>query len=108
MKHLISVILCAMLGSPSGFAQDAKKKDTKETVVFAVENMHCENCVKKVEKNISFEKGVTDLKCDLKNHTVEVTYRTDKTTEANLVSAFKKLNMDAVAKESEEGKPGKN
>ncbi len=107
MKHVLLVILCAMLVFPSAYAQD-KKKDNKETVVFAVENMHCTNCVKKVEKNIAFEKGVTDLKCDLKNKTVEVTYRADKTTEANLVSAFKKLDMDAVAKEGKAGKPGKN
>lgn len=97
MKRVIVLIFSLVFALSTAYAQDAKKKDTKETVTFVVENMHCDNCVKKVEKNIAFEKGVTDLKCDLKNHTVKVTYRTDKTTEANLVTAFKKIDMDAVS-----------
>ncbi len=97
MKHIILSLLCVVCTFSLAYAQDGKKKDNKETVTFSIENMHCANCVKKVEQNIAFEKGVTDLKCNLKEKKVEVTYRTDKTTEANLVSAFKKLNMDAVA-----------
>ena len=58
--------------------------------------MDCDHCVKKIEKNIAFEKGVTDLKCDLSTRTVVVTYRADKTSATRLVSAFKKIEMDAV------------
>jgi len=59
--------------------------------------MNCDNCVKKIEKNIAFEKGVTDLKCDLETKTAEVTYNTDKTSEEKLVKAFEKINYKATA-----------
>ena len=77
------------------FAQDAKKKKT--TVTFYVEGMHCNKCVNKIEKNIAFEKGVTDLKCDLDTHTAEVTFKDAKTNQANLEKAFDKIGMHAVA-----------
>ena len=99
MKRFLLLVICAMCAFSVVSAQTTKKKDTKETTKFLVTDMDCENCVKKVEKNISFEKGVTDLKCDLKTKTVEVTYNSDKTTEKKLIAAFKKINMNAeVAK----------
>ena len=94
MKRILFVIICAVVACTTAFAQDAKNK--KEKVTFKIEGMDCEHCVKKVEKNISFEKGVTDLKCDLSTRTAEVTYRADKTSTDKLASAFKKIGMDAV------------
>lgn len=67
--------------------------------------MECANCQKKVEKNIAFEKGVTDLKCDLKTRTVNVTYKTDKTSKTKLASAFKKIGMEAVPVDDGAGCP---
>ena len=82
---------------------DAKKK--KDTVTFFVEGMECANCQKKVEKNISFEKGVTDMKCDLTTRTVVVTYKPDKTSKTKLASAFKKIGMEAVPVDDGAGCP---
>ena len=48
------------------------KKETK-TVTFKT-TMHCENCVKKVTENISFMRGVKDLKVSLDENTVTITY----------------------------------
>ena len=73
------------------FAQDAKKK--KDSVTFFIEAMDCDHCIKKIEKNIAFEKGVTDLKCDLSTRTAIVTYKTDKTSKTRLAAAFKKIGM---------------
>ena len=95
MKRLLLLTICTMCAFSVVSAQTTKKKDTKETTKFLVTNMDCENCVKKVEKNIAFEKGVTDLKCDLKTKSVEVTYNTEKTTEKKLLAAFKKISMNA-------------
>jgi len=89
-----------VMAMTNAFAQDSKKKNEKETVTFVVEAMHCNNCIKKIEKNIAFEKGVTDLKCDLDTKTAEVTYRKDKTTTDKLASAFKKIGMEAVPVDS--------
>jgi Cu2+-exporting ATPase len=78
------------------YAQETKKNN-KKTVTFLIENMQCENCIKKIEKNIAFEKGVTDLECDLSTTTAKVTYRTDKTSEDKLTAAFDHIGMKARA-----------
>ena len=101
MKRIFLFMICALCTFSLASGQSSKKKDTKETTKFLVTNMECENCVKKIEKNIAFEKGVTDLKCDLKTHTVEVTYNTEKTTEKKLIAAFKKINYNAEVEKVE-------
>ena len=96
MKRILIIIFCAICTLSITSAQTEKKKNTKETTVFLIKDMHCENCVKKVEKNIAFEKGVTDLKCDLNSKSVEVTYNTEKISEKKLLAAFKKIKMEAI------------
>lgn len=103
MKQLVVALICAVFTLSTAYAQDAKKK--KDTVTFFVEEMECANCQKKVEKNIAFEKGVTDLKCDLQTRTVNVTYKTDKTSKTKLASAFKKIGMEAVPVDDGAGCP---
>ena len=66
------------------------EKKKKDSVTFFIEAMDCDHCIKKIEKNIAFEKGVTDLKCDLSTRTAIVTYKTDKTSKTRLAAAFKK------------------
>ncbi len=53
-------------------AAKAPKGEIK-TVVFATK-LHCKNCVAKVNENISFEKGVKDLKVDLEAQTITIKY----------------------------------
>ncbi|MDR2969804.1 MAG: heavy-metal-associated domain-containing protein [Tannerellaceae bacterium] len=102
MKRVILVMMCALCAFSFTYAQDAKeKKNNKKTVTFAIEGMHCADCVKKIEKNIAFEKGVTDLKCDLPTKKAEVTYRADKTTEDKIAAAFQKIGMEATAVKGE-------
>ena len=101
MKRLILLLIC-VIGAISISSAQSTKKNEKETVTFLVTSMDCENCVKKVEKNIAFVKGVTDLKCDLKTKTVKVTYQPEKTTEKKLLDAFKKIKMDAEVKKDEQ------
>ncbi len=79
------------------YAKEEEKAKGRETVTFQVEGMDCNNCVKKVEKNIAFEKGVTDLTCDLETRTATVTFKSDKTDSDKIASAFKKIGMEAVA-----------
>ncbi|WP_085535299.1 cation transporter [Massilibacteroides vaginae] len=98
MKRLMVALVCVMCACSIAFAQDKPKKK-KETVTFYVEEMECQNCVKKVEKNIAFEKGVSDLRCDLSDRTAKVTYNTSKTTPEQLAAAFKKIGMEAVVTE---------
>ena len=61
-----SVILFTLLLSMGMWA-----KSERRTVIFDVE-IHCQNCINKIEKNIAFEPGVKDLVCNLDDKTVTV------------------------------------
>jgi len=50
--------------------------------------------VKPGKKNLPFEKGVKDLKVDMKTQTITVTFREDKNTTENLQKAIEKLNIE--------------
>lgn len=103
MRQFVVAFICAVFTFSAAYAQDANKK--KETVTFFVEGMDCANCVKKIEKNISFEKGVTDLKCDLTKRTAVVTFKGDKTSKTKLAAAFKKIGMEATPVDDAAGCP---
>jgi copper chaperone CopZ len=77
--------------------QQDKKKDAKKdtrTVVFRT-SMHCDNCVKKITENMSFVKGVKDLKTSLNDKLVTITYDPAKTDETTLAKAIQKLGYTA-------------
>ncbi|MFA8436767.1 MAG: heavy-metal-associated domain-containing protein [Marinifilaceae bacterium] len=78
----------------------AQKQDVKkvETVTFNVE-LDCQGCVRKIEKNLPFEKGVKDLKVDFKKQKVTVTYKTKATNSENLEKAIKKLGFKVEKEE---------
>lgn len=94
MKYLIVVLILMFAGAGVIYAQKkAGVKNDKEKVVFDV-SMTCENCQKRIEKNIAFEKGVTDMKVDLANKTVELEYKTGQTTVEKLQAAIEKLGYE--------------
>ena len=78
--------------------QHAKKSATK-TVTFNV-SMHCKNCVKKINDNVAFEKGVKDLSVSLDQKTVTVTYDPARTDVAKLKAALEKLGYKVTVQES--------
>lgn len=106
MKKTLIIILAAMVAFSASAATVAdaasepsvltdkkpskKKKGEVKEVVFAV-HLHCENCVKKVQENVAFEKGVKDLKVSLEDQTVAVKYDAAKTSEATLKAAIEEL-----------------
>lgn len=105
--YLIGLLLLLGAGSVVLFAQNKKTvKNDKETVTFDV-SMTCENCQKKIEKNIAFEKGVTDLKVDLENKTVKVEYKKGQTTVDQLQKAIKKLGYEVKIHKDEDKKEEK-
>ena len=90
MKKSIIIIMTALMAfAVSSFAGPKKKVELKE-VTFNV-HLHCENCVKKVQENISFEKGVKDLHVCLEDQIVYVKYDAAKTSEETLKTAIEKL-----------------
>ena len=86
---LIAVIVM-LLATVSVSAQNKKSKNQK-VVVLSV-SMHCEGCKEKIEKNISWEKGVKDLVVNLEKKTVTITYDAKKTNEDVLIKAIEKLD----------------
>jgi copper chaperone CopZ len=70
-------------------------------VVFAT-SIHCANCGKKVQENISFEKGVKDLKVDVPTKLVTVTFNPAKTDTVKLKKALNKLGYTAEIVEYKE------
>lgn len=104
MRQILILIVSALfLATPIAVAtnsgtvsalQEKKVKKEKKTVTFKV-SMHCKNCVAKITDNISFLKGVEDLKVSLDEKTVTVTYDSAKTDEATLQKAIEKLGYTA-------------
>ena len=95
-NHLFCLIACLALAFcvTTPLAAKEKKAKTKENVLFCVP-MDCQSCVTKIEKNIAFERGVTDLRIDLEKQTVDIQYRSDKTNPEKLAEALKELGFDA-------------
>lgn len=75
----------------------SRKKGEVKEVTFLV-HLHCENCVKKVQENIAFEKGVKDLKVSLEDQTVAIKYDAAKTSEDTLKVAIEKLGYPVNGK----------
>ncbi|MDR0725379.1 MAG: cation transporter [Prevotellaceae bacterium] len=103
------VLLIAMSTFAAGLAaQDNKsdkagKKKKTEEVTFSV-NMTCDNCKAKIERHISWEKGVKDLKVNLDKKQVTVKYDPAKTTEDKLKEAINKLEFTCEKTEPEPAK----
>lgn len=72
-----------------------KAKGEIKEVIFHV-HLHCANCVKKVQENIAFERGVKDLKVSLEDQTVTVKYDASKTSEEALKAAIAELGYPVI------------
>ena len=84
-------------------------KDIKTVVVTTEPQMHCDNCVNKIQGNLRFEKGVKQIQCDIPTQRVTITYDADKTKPETLIKSFEKFGYKAkqvkeVTKEPEKEK----
>ena len=126
MKKLITLISIALLMVTAISAQiemtalfiattadmeetEKKEKATKSTnateIVVCSVNVHCDNCVARIKKNISFEKGVKDLYISLEDNIVAVKYQTSRTDKKKIQDAIKKLGYEVSEKQSKEQLP---
>lgn len=90
--------LMAVIGFGVTDAMAQKKQVDLKTTVFQTD-VDCENCAKKVDNSIPYQKGVKEVKVDVSTQTVTVTYDTSKTDDETLVKAFKKVKVNAEVKE---------
>ena len=95
MKRIILLAIAALMTLSAVAGTPEKSKKTKEVkeVTFNV-HLHCANCVKKVQENIAFEKGVKGLDVCQGHQTVTVKYDPAKTSEETLKAAIEKLGYE--------------
>lgn len=114
MKRIVIITLAALIGISLSAAEftvnDASvssqifkksKAEIKEVIFHA--HLHCNNCVKKIQENISFEKGVKGLEVSLEKQTVVVKYDAAKTSVETLKAAIQKLNVPVKSVEFPKG-----
>jgi len=93
MKRILFAALAAlMVMTMSAEAKNVKVK--LQTVVYCTD-IDCENCAKKIRENVSFEKGVRDLKVDVPAKTVEIQFDPARTDTLQLKKAIKNLGYEA-------------
>lgn len=94
MKTIIKTILfiiVVILIKNSTYAQETKKVDDVKILTSAV----CGMCKDRIEQNIAFEKGVTDVVLDLDTKIATIKYKTSKTNPDKLRLAISNLGYDA-------------
>lgn len=100
MKAIIRNIALAtlFLSATNAFAA----KNDRDTVTFNVP-MKCHKCQAKIESNIAYEKGVTDLSVNLEEKKVTIVYKKKATDVEKLKAAFQKLGYEvSVVEEKKE------
>jgi copper chaperone CopZ len=99
---IITAALLLLFSSVSLSGQEKNKKELA-TVKFET-SIDCDHCVSTIMKNIPFEKGVKDVKCDLSTKLVTIQYQKDKNKPEQLKRALEKLGYTAKeVKEKEDG-----
>lgn len=96
MKKFLSFLMMVLVSTTVALA-----KDIKTVVVTTNPQMHCENCEKKIKKNLRFERGIKDIVTSVPDQTVTIKYDADKTSVAKLIKAFEKFGY--TARELKEG-----
>lgn len=102
MKTKLAVLFLVLLVATTTLQAKTREKKGEVSTTFTV-NLHCESCVKKIQNNLSYEKGVRDLKVSLENKEVMVTYIDGKNNPEALIKAFEKLGYSASVKQPEKG-----
>ena len=94
MKHLLSTFLFLAIAA-SGIAQDELKSITIKTSIACDHCMKCDDCGYNIDTSIRKAKGIKKVEINPEKNTVEVTYRSDKTTQDEIRIALSKAGFDA-------------
>jgi copper chaperone CopZ len=91
MKKIVFFLLIAIIPA---FAIAQDKKGNLETVKYLT-SIDCDDCVNKIMTNLPQEKGIKDVKCDLKTKEVTVSYQKDKNSPEEIKKSLEKLGYTA-------------
>jgi len=81
----------------------AQEADKNQVIVKFATSIDCDDCVNTIMGSLPKEKGVKDVKCDLKTKEVTVKYQKEKTSPEQLQRSLEKLGY--TAKEVKETAP---
>lgn len=93
MKQFFRIFIVAAFAIFALNTEASAQKKKEAEVTFSV-NVDCPACVKKLESNLPFEKGVKDLKVSLEEQTVWFKYQPGKTTKEALAKAIEKFGYE--------------
>lgn len=102
--NIIITAALLFLFSVSLSGQEKIKKELS-TVRFET-SIDCDHCVNTIMKNIPFEKGVKDVKCDLSTKVVTIQYQKDKNKPEQLKRSIEKLGFTAKEVKEKEKETG--
>lgn len=94
MKTIQKLFLTVLFAAVPFFLTAQEKAKSTETVKFKT-SIECNNCVNKVMTNLPQEKGIKDVKCDVKTQEVTVTYQKDKNNPDEIRKSIEKLGFTA-------------
>ena len=94
MKNLF-VLTFFLAISFTGFAQDKVETITIKTSIVCDHCMECDDCGYNIDTGIRKAKGIRKVKINPEESSVEVTYRSDKTTPDEIRAALAKVGFDA-------------
>lgn len=76
--------------------QDTKDKPAREVMEIVIKtSAQCGMCKERIERDMSFEKGIKYVNLDLETKDLTVRYRTDKSTPEEIRRAVARIGYDA-------------
>lgn len=94
MKKIIA--LFALLAMVAGVAVAAPKAEKKIATVVFTTDIDCAHCAEKVYNSIPYEKGIKDVKVDVKTKSVTVQFDEAKNNIESLVKAFESIKVKVL------------
>jgi len=94
MKKIIQLIAISLAVLFSTEIKAEEPKTDLLTVCYKT-TMDCHECEVTLTNYLKFEKGVKDLKVDLKSNTIKVVYKSGKNSPENLAKGIKKQGYEA-------------
>jgi copper chaperone CopZ len=90
----LMAVVVFMTAAQSTFAQKSAKPSNMQTIQITTSAV-CDMCKERIEKALSFEKGVKSAKLDVNTKIVTVEYDDKKTNADNLKKAISNAGYDA-------------
>jgi periplasmic mercuric ion binding protein len=95
MKKVLKLTMLSLMFLGFSIVVDAERNDNEYVAVYFKSTMDCHNCEVTLTNFLKFEKGVKDLKVDLKSNTIKVVFKSGKNSTENLQKGIKKQGYEA-------------